>query len=263
METTDWTPCAVDRSQLDLEGPALQSKWAALHMGNHEPYPADEALQNVWRLYHLGHFADGVAAAETLGDAGLTPLAFCATIHAHYVEQDEKLKADIFGQTIALCEQARARGFSSANFHYMYAVTLGRYSQTMTPLEALTDGLVARMKEQIDLCLAIDDRHAEALATLAGWHAAITTESGEMMARMMYGATEEAAIELYEKAVQCAPDSPVPYIEFAQGLEKLYGAEGAVDRIRANLQKGLGVKPIDAMQQLDAKHAAALLANLA
>ncbi len=263
MDTKNWTPCTVDGSQLDLIGPALRGKWDTLHMGNHEPYPSDEALRNVWRLYHLGHFAEGVGAAEKLGDAGLTPLAFCATIHAHYVERDEQLKTEIFRQTIDLCEEAHVRGWSTANFHYMYAVTLGRYSQTMTVLEALTDGLATRIKEQIDLCLAIDEHHAEALATLAGWHTAITSESGEMMARIMYGATEEAAIENYEKAVQSAPNSPVPYVEFAQGLEKLYGVEGAADRIRDNLQKGLAMKPVDAMQLLDAKHAAALLANLA
>ena len=263
MDTNKWTTCAVDRSWLDLNGPALKEQWSALHMGNHEPYPIDEALQSAWRLYHLGRFAEGVEAARALGDAGLTPLAFCATIHAHYVEKDENLKPEIFRQTIVLCEEAHARGWSTANFHYMYAVTLGRYSQTMTVLQALSDGLVARIKEQIDLCLAIDGAHAEAHATLAGWHATITSESGEMMARMMYGATEEIALEHYEKAMLCAPDSPVPYIEFAQGLEKLYGAEAAADRISANLEKGLAMKPVDVMQFLDRKGAAALLASLA
>jgi hypothetical protein len=36
----------------DYAGAALKKNWERLHGGDREPFPADPAVQEAWRLYH-------------------------------------------------------------------------------------------------------------------------------------------------------------------------------------------------------------------
>lgn len=249
MKTQDWQACPVVMSDLDLSGERLREQWGQLHGGNREPFPDSAALQEAWREYHLGHFAKAVELGLALGGASVVPAAFAATIYAQYVEQDEKRKIVLFKQVIGLCEEAEKGGLATPNLHYIYAVAMGRYSQFISMIEALAQGFGGRIKEQVEKCLALDPQHAEAHVTYGGWHAAITDQAGGLMARMLYGATQDGAHEHYDEAVKLAPDSVVPYIEYARGLEVMYGAAepGIIEKLGMALQ----LTAVDAMQRLD------------
>lgn len=255
-----WATSPVDVSDLDLAGDGLREHWDRMHAGNREPYPENEQLREAWRRYHLGDFAGAVDAGRALGGAGIVPAAFAATIYAQYVEQDEKRKPQIFQQVMDWCEQAESDGLSTPNLHYMYAVTMGRYSQFISMIEALAQGFGGRIKEQAEKCLALDDQHAEGHVTFGGWNAEISDQAGTMMAKMLYGATREGAIEHYDIALQLAPDSPVPYIEYARGLDTMYG-DTRKEQIIALLEKAMEKHAADAMQRLDQATAARQLAG--
>jgi cytochrome c-type biogenesis protein CcmH/NrfG len=81
------------------------------------------------------------------------------------------------------------------------------------------------------------------------------------MARMLYGATQDGAQEHFDEAVRLAPDSPVCHLEYARGLEVMYG-ESEKQRIVAELEKAVSLAPADAMQRLDLLQGKAALARL-
>lgn len=259
--TEDWVASGVDMSDLDLAGDGLREHWDWMHAGNREPYPENEQLREAWRQYHLGDFAGAVETGRALGGPGIVPAAFAGTIYAQYVEQDEQRKPRIFQQVMTWCEEAETAGLSTPNLHYMYAVTMGRYSQFISLIDALAQGFGGRIKEQTEKCLALDNEHAEGHVTFGGWNAEISDQAGTMMAKVLYGATRDAAIEHYETALQLAPDSPIPCIEYARGLETMYG-DNRREQIIALLEQGLEKQAADAMQRLDQAKARLELAVL-
>lgn len=260
MSTHEWQSCPIDMSDLDLSGDGLRQHWDTLHQGNLEPFPADPEVQEAWRLYHLGRFAEAFDMGMSAGGAGLVTAAFAATIQAQYLETDEKRKTQLFKQVMKLCEEAEEAGMVSANVHYIHAVAAGRYSQFISMLEALAQGFGGRIKEQVQRCLDLVPQHAEGLVTFASWHAEIADQAGALMARMLYGANQDGANEHYERAVECAPQSVIARIEYAHGLEVMYGNDEP--SIRINLIKALQLPAVDAVQRLDQQAAREHLARL-
>jgi hypothetical protein len=261
MTTNDWLPCPIDMSDLDLAGDKLREQWDRLHRGNLEPFPENETVQDAWRQYHLGNFARAAAIGSGLGGPGAVPAAFATTIYAQYIEQDDKRKIELFKQAMAVCKEAEAGGLSTPNLHYMHAVAMGRYSQFISMIEALAQGFGGRIKEQVEKCLELEPKHAEAHATFAGWHAGISDQAGSLMARMLYGATQDGAHEHYDEAVRLAPEHVVPWIEYARGLEVMYGSEERASMIE-KLEKAMQLTAGDAMQRMDQAAAGKKLAAL-
>jgi len=261
MVTKDWQACPIDMSDLDLSGENLRQHWDELHAGNREAFPEHESLQEAWRCYHLGDFAKAVNIGLEMGGEGTVPAAFAGTIYAQYIEQDEGKKSEIFKAVMDWCEKAIADGHSSANLHYIFAVAMGRYSQFISMIEALAQGFGGRMKEQVDRCIELDDEHAEGHVTLGAWNAELSDKAGAMMAKMLYGATKDGAFENYDRALAIAPDSPVPYIEYAAGLEILFG-DAKKDEVIARLEAAMEKPAVDAMQRLDQEKARKHLVTL-
>ena len=260
MTTQDWQPCPIDTQDLDLSGDRLKQLWDTLHEGCPEPFPADLAVQDSWRHYHLGEFAQAFDKGMAAGRAGVVPAVFAATIYAQYIERDDKRRTALFKHAMKLCEEAEDNGLVNANLHYIHAVAMGRYSQSISIIEALAQGFGGRIKEQLQKCLDLSPKHAEAHATFAGWHAAISDQAGGLMARMLYGATQDGAHEHYEMAVGYAPEAVLPRSEYARGLEVMYGEKDA--GIREHLNQALQLKALDAMQRLDQQAAREHLARL-
>lgn len=260
MTTAEWQACPIDMSDLDLSGDGLRQHWDAMHVGFPETFPQDAAVQEAWRQYHLGQFAKAYETGMAAGGAGVVPALFAATIQAQYVEKDDKRRAALFKQAMKGCEEAEDKGLISANLHYIHAVAMGRYSQSISIIEALAQGFGGRIKEQLQKCLELDDTHAEGHATFGGWHAAISDQAGALMGRMLYGATQDGAHEHYDLAVSNAPQALIPRTEYSRGLEVMYG-EKEPD-IRKHLEQAMQLPAIDAMQRLDQQMARERLASL-
>ena len=244
-----------------LSGAALEQRWSMLHAGNLEPFPVEPAVQDAWRAYHEGRFEEAVALGKAHGGLGLVPAAFAATIYAHYLEPDEQKKVEIFESAIELAERATEACPDNANAYYMYAVAQGRYSQFVSMVEALAKGIAPRIRDSVQRCLELEPRHAEGHVTLAGWHAEIVDKVGGMLAGLSFGAKKDVAEELYARALELAPSSPVPWIEKAAGMLLMYG-ESSRDEATQLLQHAVTIEPADAMQALDVAKARRTLADL-
>lgn len=245
----------------DLAGGMLEQRWPSMHAGNLEPYPAEPQVQEAWRAYHEGRFEDAVNLGRAHGGLGLVPAAFAATIYAHYLEPDEDQKVAIFETAMDLAERATEACPDNANGFYMRAVSLGRYSQFVSIVDALAKGLGPKIRDAAQRCIELQPRHAEGHVTLAGWHAEIVDKVGGMLAGLSFGAKKDLAEEHFDQALALAPDSPVPYIEKANGILLMYG-ESSRDEAMQLLQKAVTLEPADAMQSLDIAKARKTLAEL-
>ena len=66
----NWNEFPYPDDSYDYEGPALEAAWEDLHVGDREPFPEDETLQDAWRCYHRGEFQRAVEIADEAGLAG-------------------------------------------------------------------------------------------------------------------------------------------------------------------------------------------------
>ena len=71
---------------------ALKKNWARLHRGDCEPYPKEPRVQEAWRLFHQGKFAEAVALGLEAGGAGVTAANKAQAIYANGVEPKEGAK---------------------------------------------------------------------------------------------------------------------------------------------------------------------------
>ena len=72
MAKAKWKAYPHPAKGFTYAGDALKKAWGELHRGDCEPWPKDPAVQDAWRLFHQGKFAEAVEAGLDAGGAGLT-----------------------------------------------------------------------------------------------------------------------------------------------------------------------------------------------
>ena len=136
------------------------------------------------------------------------------------------------------------------NAHYQYAYAAGRYSQSISIMKALKEGYGGKIKTALETALKLDAKHADAHTALGAYHAEILDKVGALVGKLTYGASKDAAIEHYEKAIKLNPASPIAHIEYANGLLMLFG-DKEEDKAVKLYEKASKMKARDAMDVLD------------
>ncbi len=231
-------------------GAALKKNWERLHRGDREPFPADTAVQEAWRLYHQGEFHAAFDAGLAAGSDGYNAANKAAMIYATYLEDDERRKLDLFQAIAARCDELQRVQPKNVNAHYFQAYALGRYSQGISVLKALTDGLGGKIKAALEATLSLDPKHAEAHSALGAYHAEVVDKMGVMVAKLTFGASKELAVKHFETALKLAPDSAIACIEYANALVMLFGDKRMDDAIDL-YEKAAAATPVEAMEKLD------------
>jgi len=232
------------------DGPALKKHWDRLHRGDCEPFPKSAAVQDAWRLYHAGDFGAAVEAGLAAGLDGYSAANKSAAIYATYLEKSEARKLKILGEAMERGEEAIAGRPKDPNAFYFYALAAGRYSQGISVAKALSLGLGGRVKDALLQTIRLQPKHADAHIAFGSWNAEIVGKVGGMMARLTYGATRDAALEYFQRAIKLNPGSAIARVEYANGLALLFGKERLKDaeKLYAEAAK---LKPADAMERLD------------
>jgi tetratricopeptide (TPR) repeat protein len=275
-----WAAFPHDAKAFDLAGDKLKKAWARLHAGDQEPFPDDkraaalikaagkaapkdkdaaalaQALQDAWRDFHAGRFQQAFEAGEALGPIGSSVACKAIGIHAAYLVDDEAEKLKRFERAGALAETAIAALPGEANSHYRYAFAMGRYSQGISIGKALKLGLATKVRQALDATLEREPRHAEAHTALALYHGEIIAKIGALIGGMTYGAKASEAEKHMAAALKLTPESPIAHLEHANLLLLLHG-ERKEDLAAEAYDKAAQLKPLDAMEALDARHAAA------
>jgi tetratricopeptide (TPR) repeat protein len=240
-----WAKFPHDQKSIAYAGDALKKNWDALHKGDNEPFPKDANLIDAWRAYHAGNFAEAVEAGE-----GTVVAAKATAIYATYLEPKESAKVGHFQTAMEIADKLRVKEPKNINAHYQFAYAAGRYSQSISIIKALKEGYGGKIKSALETVLKLDPKHAEANTAMGAYHAEIIDKVGGMVGKLTYGASKDAAVEHFEKALKLTPQSPIAHIEYANGLLMLFG-DKEMDKATKLYEKAAKMKGKDAMEILD------------
>ena len=133
--------------------------------------------------------ADGYAlAAESLGTFGY----FGAT-------GDEQ--AALYAEAVDHAEAALGLAPDSVYAHIQLAHAVGRVAELAGVFEALDQGYTQRVLDLLERAVELDPAAAVAHAGIAVWHARALDEGG-LLARMMFGASRDDALEHVDLALE-------------------------------------------------------------
>lgn len=246
----EWTPFPHDSSSFDYPGNQLKKAWDGLHAGDLEPYPSNETLQEAWRCYHQGDFQQAVRLADQCGIEGHAVANKATGMYASHLEEDQKKQIECFKSAIARGEKAIEAFPDQANPHHFYAFNLGRYSQSISIVKALKQGVGGKIQTALSTALQIQPNHADAHTALGLYHAEILDKVGKLIGGMTYGANEKQAIKHFEAAIKLAPDSPIAHIEYGNGLYLMFG-DNRLDEVSDLYERATEMTPRDAVEKLD------------
>jgi tetratricopeptide (TPR) repeat protein len=252
----EWNEFPFDNQAYDYQGEALSEIWDQLHDGDREPFPEDERLQEAWRCYHRGDFQQAVILADECGLQGHAVANKATGMYASHLEKNEQRQIECYKSAIARAEKAVIEFPDEANSHHFYAFNLGRYSQCISIVKALKQGIGGKIMSALTRALEIDPDHADAHTALGLYHAEIIDKIGKLIGGVTYGASEKKAIEHFKKALVLAPGSPIAHIEYGNGLYMLYG-DRRVDEVSSLYERATELTPGDAVEKLDVELALA------
>lgn len=258
MAKTKWQAYPLSQKAFKFEGDALKKQWSALHAGDAQGWPKEAGLQEAWRQYHLGNFAEAVELGLAEGLAGYTVANKAQAMYATYLEKKEANRLKLFEEVMARAEEAMKKDAGNANAHYLYAYAAGRFSQGISVVKALSQGYGGKIKTALETALKLEPKHADAHTAMGAYHAEIIDKVGGMVGGLTYGAKKEKGVEHFEKALKLAPKSPITRIEYANGLLMLFGDKEA-DRATDLYVEASEMTPRDAVEQLDVEAAKAEL----
>ncbi len=251
-----WNEFPHESQAYDYQGEALSEIWDELHVGDQEPWPEDERLQEAWRCFHRGDFQQAVKLADECGLPGHAVANKATGMYASYLEKNENRQIDLYQSAISRAEKAIIEFPDEANSHHFYAFNLGRYSQSISIVTALKQGIGGKVMSALTRALEINPDHADAHTALGLYHSEIIDKIGKLIGGMTYGASEKKAIEHFKKALLLAPQSPIAHIEYGNGLYLLHG-DNRIDDVSNLYEQATELIPRDAVEKLDVESALA------
>ena len=258
MAKTKWAAFEHPAKAFTYAGDALKKSWEKLHRGDCEPYPKDPQVQQAWRLFHQGKFAEAAALGIEAGGAGVTAANKAQAIYANGLEPKESVKISLFEEVMQRAERQAAAEPKNANAHYLYAYSAGRYSQRISVAKALAQGYGGKIRAALEAALKLEPRHAEAHIAMGAYHAEIIDKIGALVGGLTYGAKKDAGEEHFRKALKLVPDSPIAHTEMANGLVMMHGKK-ALEEAGRLYSRAAALAPRDAMEKLDVEAAKAEL----
>ena len=255
-----WNKFPYPEKAYAYPGAALQKSWERLHCGDCEPFPEDAKVQDAWRSYHAGDFGKAVESGLACGMAGYNAANKAAAIYANYLDTDDEHKRRLLMEVARRCEEQQEKTPADANCWYLHAYALGRYSQSISVVKALTQGLGGKIKHSLLQALELQPRHADARVALGAYHAEVLDKVGALVGGVTYGVKKSTANELLEAALKLNPDSAITRIEYANALVMMFGKAKMKDAERF-YQEAAAFTPMDAMERLDVEAARAELAD--
>ena len=250
MAATRWKAFPHPSKAYTYAGDALKKSWNALHRGDCEPFPKAKPVQDAWRMFHEGKFAEAAALGLEAGGAGITAANKAQAIYANGVEPKAAAKLALFEEVMKRA-QAQARSEpKNANAHYLYAYAAGRYSQRISIAKALAQGYGGRIRVALEAALKLQPKHAEAHIAMGAYHAEIIDKVGALVGGLTYGAKRDAGEAHFREALALAPESTIAHIEMANGLVLLHGKR-MIDEAGRLYARAAKLSPRDAMEALD------------
>ncbi len=218
-------------------------------------------LDEARTLFAAGDYLPAADKARAVGNAEGLALATQITLYysRYLAPEDERLA--LYEGAVEMAAAALELDPDNAFVRVQNAHALGRYSQQIGVVEAISEGLAGRVREQIDAALALEPNNASAHMLLANWHAAIINNSG-FIGRMIYGADEDKVFTHYAEAIRVSPADAQIRVEFARAILEL-DQEVNSTLAREQLDAALALPAQTAFAEVLRGEATALLESLA
>ncbi|HMH65854.1 MAG TPA: hypothetical protein VK515_09720 [Rhizomicrobium sp.] len=179
--------------------------------------PAGAATTDeIFAIYARGDYEQAVR----LGEAARTAPGLAIAARAVLAE-------DVLGDAPCLPCLERAEGLArqavAIDPHFAFgqvwlAVSLGYQARLIGVVKARLKNTPAQSKVALDAAVADDPRNAFAISALGGWHIEIVRGGGAFLAGLAYGAKENQALALFDRAVKLAPDNVAVHYQIALSL---------------------------------------------
>ena len=271
-----WNKFPHSNNNFSYEGDLLLDSWPDLHRGDCVDFPdadwveqsLDETpdaapenfdgdfsalavtIQDAWRCFHSGDFEGAVSYSEQCGQLAHAAANKAEGIYATYLEPDEAKQQAHFLAAIARAESAIEDLPDDPNSHYFHAFNLGRYSQSISVVKALSQGIGGKIQTSLQNALELQPDHAEAHTAMGMYHAEIINKVGKMLGKMTYGASAAKALQHFDRALELTPGAPIAHIEYGNGLYLLFD-DDRIDDVTDLYVKASELEPMDAMEKLD------------
>ena len=248
-----WTSFPYDSADYARSAAQLKKDWARLHTGDTEPLPKDDKVLAAWALFHAGEFQKAFDAGLKAGGAGITVANKAQSIYANYLEKSEKTKLAMFLEVAERAEAQQAAEPKNPNAYYWQAYAIGRYSQGISVVKALAQGLGVKVKNALETTIKLAPQHADAHIVLASFHAEVIDKVGKLLGRTQ-GADAATGLKLYKEALRLNPASAIAMVEYANGLVMIEGDKRMKEAEQLYADAAAST-PLDAMERLDVEMA--------
>ena len=215
-------------------------------------------IQDAWRCFHSGDFQQATELADQCGYLAHAVANKATGIYATYLEPDEAEQQALFLSAVERAEAAIEVLPDDPNSHYFHAFNLGRYSQSISIVKALSQGIGGKTQTSLQNALDLEPDHAEASTAMGMYHSEIVSKVGKMLGKMTYGASAGKALTHFDRALELTPGSPIAHIEYGNGLYLLF-EDDRIDEVSDLYVKASEMEPMDAMENLDIDSALAEL----
>jgi tetratricopeptide (TPR) repeat protein len=229
---------------------SLRKAWPRLHAGDAEAWPSDAAVVKAWIAFHAGEFESAERQGLDAGPPGYAVANKASCIHAVYLEKSRPDKRKRLLDVAQRCEQQQEQEPGNASAWYWHAYALGRYSQDISVLKALAEGIGTKVKDSLETALELAPRHADAHTALGVYHAEVISKIGSLIGGLTYGASADEAVRHFKAALALNPGSAIARVEYANGLIMLEGRKKAAEA-DALWREAAASAPHDAMERLD------------
>lgn len=238
----------------------LQHAWQRLHAGDVEPWPPRAGLVQAWVAFHAGRFETAARTGLREGMDGYAVANKASCMQATYLDPSSATRCERFQEVAERCVHQQRQQPDCVSAFYWHAYALGRYSQEISIVTALAQGIGGKVKASLERTLALAPRHADAHTALGVYHAEIIDKVGAILGALTYGASRAQATAHFDTALRLNPHSAIARVEYARALSMLGGA-GQADAARKLYREAAALTPCDAMERLDVERARQELAQ--
>jgi tetratricopeptide (TPR) repeat protein len=200
---------------------------------------AAATTDEIFAVYARGDYEQ----AARIGEAAHTAAGYA--IAARAVLADDVLRdqpcMECLQRAEAMARQSVAADPKNAFGQVWLAVALGYQSRITGAVKARLRNTPAESKTALDIAVQSDPKNPFAVSALGGWHIEVVRGGGAFLARTLYGATEDEALALFDRAVKLDPTNVAVHYQVALSLLG-FDAEKYHGRIQAELRAAITAK---------------------
>jgi tetratricopeptide (TPR) repeat protein len=229
---------------------SLQAAWPQLHAGDREVFPSQPVLLQAWIAFHAGEFERAARLGLDAGVQGYAVAHKAICMYTNYLEPNERKRLDTYECVAERCERQQIEQPDNPAGYYWHAYALGQYSQGISVVKALAQGLGAKVRHSLDKVMTLAPQRADAHVALGVFHAEILDKAGGMLGGLAYGVKREDSYRQFETALQLNPGSAIACIQYARALRMLEGKRKAAQAM-ALYEQAACCQARDATERLD------------